>query len=149
MSYIGGPPAETLVVGHPHALFLFWPGLFCRKWGEATRGRKQNPEKNQRIPSVPNMYKASAGLPISSRQDEALPIEQVCPRTVAVVVESAVKPQKTANAVVVVVVVIIIVVVVVILVLMAVKSSSHSNSTTSRRAEDLPTLACRSRRGSG
>lgn len=93
------------------------------------------------------MYKASAGLPIPSRQDEALPIEQVCPRTVAVVVESAVKPQKTANAVVVVVVVII--VVVVILVLMAVKSSSHSNSTTSRRAEDLPTLACRSRRGSG
>ena len=124
------------------------PDFFCRKWGEATRGRKQNPEKNQRIPSVPNMYKASAGLPIPSRQDEALPIEQVCPRTVAVVVESAVKPQKTANAVVVVVVVII-VVVVVILVLMAVKSSSQSNSTTSRRAEDLPTLACRSRRGSG
>lgn len=48
--------------------------------------------------------------------------------------ESAVEPQKTANAVIVVVVV-----VVVILVLMAVKSSSHSISTACGGAEDLPT----------
>lgn len=47
--------------------------------------------------------------------------------------ESAVEPQKSANAVVVVVIV-----VVVILVLVAVQSSSHSISTACGKAGDLP-----------
>jgi hypothetical protein len=39
---------------------FFWPGLFfLADIGEKlTRGRKQEPKKQQIIPSVPNMYKA-------------------------------------------------------------------------------------------
>lgn len=82
------------------------------------------------------MYTASDGLLIPALAgNKAPPTKQACPQAVAVVVESAVEPQKTANAVVIVVVVVI---VIVILVLVAVKSSSHSISTACGGAGDLP-----------